>query len=461
MKKKCLLISPPGELDIFPRGIMEIATFLNHHGCPTSVLPLGHYYLNMKTNFSLDESHFILDEIGDQALFDILKDAIREFDPNVVGVSNCYTIDYDHCIKIVRMCKQINPRIITVMGGHHVTFCDAESIQIPELDIVVRGEGEWIMRDLLRAVEEKRDLGGIQGITIKKNGEVHRNPPAPPGDLDEIPPVDFKLLPKDFVQISNIHSILNRGCAYKCIYCAEKKFWGLPRSYSNEKIVEEMKVLEKDYGTQVLGLHESMADLRSKRFFDLCECIQKNQVKLKKRFYFTTRIDSVTDEAIECMLKTNISMLAVGIENFSPKVLNMMNKRQSFDNILMGCEKSKKHRIWVHTYWIIGHPGDDINEADYSYNMFKDFFERDLIKSGNVFMFIPYPGTDCFNHPEKYGIRISSYDWKHWSRWSKERLVSCLENFSKDEIVAAYERARKMLEGYRIMNKILYPQYFI
>ena len=461
MKKKCLLISPPGEFNIFPRGVMEIATFLNDHGCPTSVLPLGHYYRDLKSNLRLDETNFILDEISDKVLFNILKDAIQESDPIVVGVSNCYTIDYFNCIKIVKMCKQINPYIITVMGGPHVTFCDKESMQIPELDVVVRGEGEWVMLELLRAVEVKRDLENIPGITIKKNGEIQQNPLAPQGNLDEIPPVDFGLLPKDFVQKSSIHTIVNRGCGYNCKYCAEKRFWGPPRSYPNEKIISEMKTLEKDYQTQVLGLHESMADLRSERFFDLCNCIQKNQIKLTNWFYVTTRIDTVTDESIECMLKTNIRMLAVGIENFSPKVLQMMNKRQNFDTVLRGCEKSKKNQIWVHTYWIIGHPGDDPHEAEYTYNTFKEFFEKDLIRSGHVFMFIPYPGTDCFDHPEKYGIKISSYDWKHWSRWSKERLVSWLENFSKDEIVAAYERARKMLEGYRTMNRILYPYHFI
>ena len=179
-----------------------------------------------------------------------------------------------------------------------------------------------------------------------------------------------------------------------------------------------MSVLEKDYQTQVLGLHESMADLRAKKFFDLCADIRKNKIKLTNRFYFTTRIDTVTDEAIECMLKTNIRMLAVGIENFSPKVLKMMHKKQNFDSIGRGCEKSKKNGIWVHTYWIIGHPGDNAHEADNTYCTFKKFFEKNLIKSGNVFMFIPYPGTECFDHPEEYGINVASYDWRHRSRWS-------------------------------------------
>ena len=58
--------------------------------------------------------------------------------------------------------------------------------------------------------------------------------------------MDFGLLPKDFVQVSNIHSILNRGCAYNCIYCAERQFWGKPRSYTIEKITRRRRRISLD-----------------------------------------------------------------------------------------------------------------------------------------------------------------------------------------------------------------------
>jgi anaerobic magnesium-protoporphyrin IX monomethyl ester cyclase len=451
MKKKCLLISPPGEQNVFPRGIMEIATFLNRKGYPCAVLPLGHF---LKKQYPRNELGYLLGELDKGEVLAILKDALSETEPAVVGVSNCYTKDYAGCLDIIRMCKEISPGIVTVMGGPHVTFCDEDALQRPELDIVVRGEGEWVMASILQAVEAGGDLGCLRGITIRGNGGVQRNPPEVPGDVDTIPPVDFGILPGEFVRNAYIHGILSRGCAYHCKYCAEEKFWGKPRFYRIEKLIEEMQALQGGYGRQMSGLEESMLDLRSKRFFELCRRIRENIKSLPDTFYITTRIGTVTDEGARAMRETGISMACVGIESFSPGVLKMMNKEQSVESVERGCSTLAKHQIWVHAYWLIGHPGDSPSEAEHSFLMFKKFFEKGLLKSGNAFVFVPYPGTEFYDHPETYGIRISSYDWKRWRRWTKEP-VSSLDSFSAEQIAAFYQRAQRLLLCYKELNDYL------
>ena len=248
MKKQCLLISPPGELNIFPRGIMEIATYLNDKDCPTAVLPLGYY---MDSNYQLDESGYIAQDLDKKELFTILQDAISETDPAVIGISNSYSRDFINCIDIIKFCKQIAPQALTVMGGQHATFCDKESLQTPELDIVVRGEGEGPLLDLLRAAIAKKDIFQTPGISFRINGSIQRNPPRSLVAVDKIPPVDFRILPHNYIHGAVVHGILTRGCAYHCKYCAEKKFWGGPRSYRLDKLIEEMTVLQNDYNTQI------------------------------------------------------------------------------------------------------------------------------------------------------------------------------------------------------------------
>ena len=142
-------------------------------------------------------------------------------------------------------------------------------------------------------------------------------------------------------------------------------------------MIEEMKVLQRDYQTQFIGFEESMLDMRSKRFFDLCQKIRENRFDLPDRFYLTTRINSVSDEGIECLIETNIKHLFVGIESFSPKILKMMNKKLDFDNIVGRCRALKDNKIRLFSYWLIGHPGDNVDEAEYSYSKFKEFFEKD------------------------------------------------------------------------------------
>jgi len=452
MKKPCLLISPPGELNIFPRGIMEIATFLNEKGCPARVLPLDHYITN---DYTIDGYGYMKRDFDKKEVTRILKDAISDTNPQMIGVSNSYTKDFNNCIEIIKLCKRIAPQAITVIGGQHATFCDRESLQAPELDMVVRGEGEGPMLDLMSAITTKKDVYQTAGISFKTNGTIYRNPSGPLLDVTKIPAADFGLLPQDYVKNTKIHGILTRGCAYHCKYCAEKKFWGGPRSYGLNKLIEEMAVLQKDYNTQMTGLEESMLDMRSRKFFALCQKIQKNRIQLPEQFYLTTRVDTVSQEGVESLRNTGIKIVCIGIENFSEHVLKMMNKKHNNGSIMNGCRTLKEKDVWVNSYWLIGHPGDNKEEADFTFSKFKEFFERGLLQSGYAFIFVPYPGTEYFNNPGEYGIQLLSADWRKWRRWTNEP-ISCLDNFSGTEIVAAFEKAQKLLDTYKTLNVHLY-----
>jgi len=347
MNTRCLLISPPGESNVFPRGIMEIATFLNSRGCHTRVLPLVHYY---REDYHTDECGYVTESIPAEVFRDILAAEIRSVNPAVVGVSAMYTSDFPHCVEIVRICKQIAPDIITVMGGQHVTFRDAESLEIPELDVVVRGEGEWTLLDIISTVQAGGNLQSIPGTTVRTNGEIRRNPSRPFGDLSESLPVDFALLPEAYVKNASINGILHRGCAFHCNYCVEKKFWRHPRAYPVEKVVAEMRTLETEYGTQMIGFEESMLDMRHKPFFRLMSAIKEAKLTIPRDFSLTTRIDTVTDEGIRILKEIGVYILCAGIENFSPQVLKMMNKKQDRQAIAAGCRKLRDNNIWLNAY---------------------------------------------------------------------------------------------------------------
>ena len=438
-------------MDIFPRGIMEIATFLNARGCPARVLPLGHFY---RKAYRTDECGYITGKIDPQEFRDILADEIRAADPAVVGVSNTYTSDHPNCIEITKLCKQIKPDIITVMGGQHVTFLDKESLATPELDVVVRGEGEWTLLEIIARLDRGGDLASIPGTTVRTAGGIVRNPSRPFGDLQKIPPVDFGLLPEAFVKTAQVNGMLNRGCGYHCRYCVEKKFWHHPRPYRVEKVVTEMQTLQRVYNTQMVGFEESMLDMRHRLFFDLMGAIREAGISIPPDFTLPTRIDTVTDSGIRALKANGINILCSGIENFSPRVLEMMNKRQDHAGITAGCRKLREKGVWLNAYWLIGHPGDTPLEAARTHAGFKDFCERRLINSGHAFIFVPYPGTVFFENPARYGIRIKTLEWEKWQRWT-DSPVSDLADFPAADIEKAWQAAMHLLKSYRRLNSYL------
>jgi radical SAM superfamily enzyme YgiQ (UPF0313 family) len=304
---------------------------------------------------------------------------------------------------------------------------------------------------LLRALAHRGDYRSIRGISFRAEGRIQRNPPPPPGRLSDVPPVDFDLLPRAFVESATIHGILSRGCAYHCAYCVEKAYWGSPRRYRPEKLLTEMAVLQNKYRIQMAGLEESMLDMRSKGFHEFCRGLTVRSIELPEQFYITTRIDTVSEAGIARLAATGIGIVCVGIESFSERVLAMMNKKQSPETIRQGCEKLKERGIWTNAYWLIGHPGDNPHEAEVSYSKFRRFFEKGLLSSGHAFIFVPYPGTPFFSNPSRYGVVIDSTDWDRWRRWT-DAPVSWLADFSAAEIRRAYDRAWRLLAPYRRMN---------
>ncbi len=438
MTKDCLLISSPRLGRNFPRGLMQIASFLQGHGCSVSVLPLA-YALEYKQSWT------------DGDLKDILACAMKEAQPRMVAVSNLYTFDHPDCLRILEICRQLDERILTVIGGPHVTFLDELCLQSPFVDVVARGEGEWTMLDLMSVLKDGRDFGNVQGITFRHHGETIRNPDRPLGDLSELPPLDFGMLPAEFIKEAGIHGVSNRGCAYRCAYCVESVFWKRKRQHPVQQLLHEIITLKQDYGTYLLGFFESMIDTESGQFLELTTELRKHKASLPPHFYIHARADCLTESTIDAMGKSGISQVSLGVESGSPTVRKRMNRHMPNEVITETCARLRRKNIDVHTYWIIGHPGDNPAEAEVSLKYLDYLYEKDLSTSSGCMMFLPYPGTRFFREPEQHGVEILSLDWPKWDRHG-EMPPTQLTEFTAADIHSFYKRFRQRSNHWMFSN---------
>ncbi len=430
---KCLLIVPPPERGNtgFPRGLMHIASFLRQKGCPVTILPLD-YFLGEQTSFSEND------------MVAILEDAIKESKPDLVGVSNLFTYNYPACVKILEVCKNIDKTLITVIGGPHVTFQDRICLQdFPFIDIVVRGEGEWTMLDLISALNLGRDIGAVKGISLRQNGGIIRTVDRPLGDLRELPPIDFGLLPSEYVKNVRIHGVSNRGCAYRCAYCVESVYWKKKRELPTSIILNEIMTLKNDYGKYMGGFFESMIDTESGQFLSLVTELTNNKILLPQSFYIHVRPDCITESAIVAMKKAGISNVRLGVESGSPTVRKHMGRFMTNETITESFEKLWKEDMNIHAYWIIGHPGDNPVEAQVSIDFLRYLYHKGSYFSSSFMMFLPYPGTRFFDNPEKHGVEILSLDWANWDR-KGHVPPSQLTTFSAEDIYSYYRRSEEV-----------------
>ncbi|HEX3031351.1 MAG TPA: cobalamin-dependent protein [Bacillota bacterium] len=248
MSKKVMLITPP-----YHSGVVEAAG---------SWPNLGFIYVAGHLRAAGHEV-FLYDAMIKGHTLEEIKTQIQGAKPDVV-CSTGYTASINDALEVVRLAKGINPEIMTVIGGIHANFCYEEMLnQYPDLDFVVRGEGEVTFPRLLEALEQGTDLNSVQGIAFRQEGRVVATAGRPfVEDLDTLIPAwdlvdweDYSFFVMPGSRLGLVSS--SRGCPHKCSFCSQRKFWAQTyRERDPLKFVEELEHLRDTYGVNVVMLSD-------------------------------------------------------------------------------------------------------------------------------------------------------------------------------------------------------------
>lgn len=420
----------------FPRGGLSLASFLESKGKRVSIIPLD-YHIPRSSD---------PEEIRSR-LRSVVQSAVKEFDPALIGIGVPYTMLYPTALRVASFCKEVSEAVVCV-GGPHVSYMDRQTLMdSKDVDVVVRGEGEWTLLELLEKIENGEDFRDISGTTIKDEEGIKVNPPRPLGDMKELPILNYGLLPESFVRNMAVSIVASRGCAYKCSYCNESKFWGQKvRMASVDRIVEEARVLSERYNNPPVAFEDSMFNMRSSHFFELCEKLKG--VRLHPGFYILSRVDSVTDEGFRAMKAAGINNIILGIESASPKVLAAMNKRINYEQAEDACRRGTQAGLKVSSFWIIGHPEDSPREAEITLRAIDRLYSLGYMDTSEIALFVPYPGTTIFENPDTYGMEILNYEWERWGRFNTEPVCQ-LNDFKAEDILSYWVEGKRIAEYWR------------
>lgn len=431
-----------------PQGPLSIATHLRRQGHQCEVVPL---------DFTVLEEYGVPLAPDRNVLMDAVKKAVtrlmEQHQPQLVGAT-VFSAEYPMALEVMEHVKTVDPEALTVVGGPHVSFYDRQSLEEGAgLDMVVRQEGEWTMSEVMTALDGSRDFSGIAGITWRgDDGQAVQNPPRPFGDLSELPVPDYTMLPHDFVNRSWIPMIFTRGCPFNCHFCAEAVFWGRKtRGRQVEDVLAELRFISENYQDQVVAFQDSLFNSRKQYCTDICAGLRDLELNLET--YVHLRTDNVSPELYESLRSTGkIRSVSFGIESASPKVLEMMNKRTSWDKALEACRMARDYGFGVHTLWIIGHPGEDPAEFDITLKAMRTLWEQDLHDGLDISLFYPYPGTHIYENRDQLGLRMLTDNWEDFA--SGDLPVCELENFSADQMMEGLGKARRIRDEYQLLQTI-------
>lgn len=378
---------------------------------PKKSISIDHLYLDEPLALEYlgaDLAHIAEVRILDMRLENNLLDQISSFKPDIVGITG-FTVHVSTIKAICQQVKQLQPEILTVVGGHHATVAP-EDFACPSIDIVVTGDGVPTLREIVQKMKIREEPRETKGVAFLKNGEICLAESRPLTNLDDFPLPDRSLTrryrkhyhgewmePVALVRTS-------RGCPNQCSFCAQWKLTG--RRYlkrSVQSIIEELRHLEEK--SIYFADDESFID--TKRMSDLAKSIKAEGIR--KNYKAVIRSDTVVGnpELLEEWREIGLDSLAVGLEFYAQKDLDYVDKRTSLETNNQAIQLLEKLGIHLYPLFMVRPEYDERNFMDFA--TYVKTFNFD--KRPQFSVLTPLPGADFY---EQVKGQILEVGWEYF-----------------------------------------------
>lgn len=378
---------------------------------------LGVGYLKAYADKYSSNSIIIHDEnfLGDPNT--TLLQKMREIKPDFFGIS--FPSSAILRVRVIaRLLKEKYPEIPLFAGGYHPTSEPELTLRfIPEIDFVVRGEGESFAAKLNSNWKRLPNVGWLEDGFYKENiTETVK-------EIDEIPFPDRRIydyryfLPRRGV-IAGIFGktatlLSSRGCPYSCNFCSSKIIHNKVRFHSTDYVLSEIEhILSTKGSMDYLYFLDVMFLSNWERVNNLCRELIKNGLNKRFNWAATVAANVVDEEKVSLMKEAGCFYLSFGFESNSPRVLKIMNKRATPKDNEKACEVCEKYGIYINSAFLFGIPGEEEDDLQQTI----DFVKRHNIGFTGINIMKPLPGSPFYEQFVKQGIIQPSIE--EWHRIS-------------------------------------------
>jgi len=425
---KVLLINPPwviGENKNLWKGVASCWPSLGLGYIASVLEEAGHevYYLDCSAE------HYT---VGDTA--EVLKKRYQNLDFICLTAT---TPLIKNAWKIAEEAKRIFNSVKIILGGVHPSVMPDESMANPAVDFVAVDEGEETIRELAAG----RPVSEIKGLCYKESGQIIKNPPRPLiQDLDKIPPPAYHLMPMDkyypavgsYKRLPAMMLFATRGCPGRCTLCY-RTIRGVVRKRSPRNIINEIKILQRDYGIREVAFYYDTFTLFKDVVKEFCEIILREKINITWSCF--TRVDHINEELLKIMKRAGCHLILFGVESGDEQILKNINKRISLNQVSEVVKICRKTGIETRASFMFGNQG----ETEETIRKTIDFAIKLNPDEAQFNITSPYPGTEIFSWAKERGY-IRSYDWDDYSM---SNVVMELPNLNRRKLQYYYELAHR------------------
>jgi len=372
----------------FPHGMAYLAAVMLKNGYEVEIYSqdVNHYPEGHLTRY-LDENRF--DVVG-------------------VGVIAGY-YQYRKLLKISNAINRSKQRPFYVIGGHGPSPEPEFFLKKTKADVVVKGEGELTLIELLEAIENKRSFSKILGIAYREGDKVVINKGRPLiADIDTLPFPAYHLFNIGYYRLFRRPHTTNtdfpmsvlsgRGCTFQCSFCYRMDEGFRPRK--NEGIIEEISLLKNKYGITYIDFADELLMSSAQRTASLCEAIIK--AKLSIKWDCNGRLNYARPDILKLMKESGCVFINYGIEAMDDLVLKKMNKSLTTEQIIKGIENTLRAGISPGFNIIFGNLGENKETLEKGLEFLLKYDDGAQLRT--IRPVTPYPGSPLYYYAIEKGL---------------------------------------------------------
>ena len=354
----------------------------------------------------------IIDQFADPHWKEKLHQALAE-KPLCFGVSSMTGPQIIRAISACKYFKSLYPDTPVVWGGVHASILPEQVLENPYADIVVVGEGEDTLLDLVKTLASKGPLSGVKGIGYREDGQYRFTGHRPFVDLDKQPPLAYELVDIDLYRrkiFGSDHLSFNssRGCVFGCRFCYDsvvhKKQW---RAMQPKTVVERLKHLISEYNIRGFNLTDDNLFVNMQHAYQVMEEIVRADlgIKIGKLHIRIDAIEKMDDDFLKLLARAGVERLTIGVESGNQRILNLIRKTLTVDQVMDASRKLIKHPLVPVYLFMMGLPTETPEEFKDSISLAQGLISENPRASKSFNIYTPYPGTELFDVVVKMGFK--------------------------------------------------------
>ena len=369
-----------------------------------------------------------------------MEQRIAASKPDVVACASLATCNTYAVVKTLETAKRMVPNVLTVTGGQHFTATAQDSLeQFPIIDVIVRGEGERTLTELVKAHQAKTNFSKIQGISYRNGNRISHNAERSLiENLEDLPFPGYHLVKANMSKYhfsvmagkEKPYALIEgaRGCNHQCTFCTQWRHWqACWRVKSAKRIADEMAFCYHEYGSKFIWLTDDNfgAGLRPS---EIAEEIIGRDLREGVSWFVQARCDDIirNKDALPRLHKSGLNWVLLGVENSNPETLDGFKKGITPADAKEAVRLLQNNGIFAHAMVIIGNR-KDTHQTIAQVKEFVDDLDPDLVMFG---ILTPFPGTEIYAEAEQNGWIVD----RNWSHYDMIHAIMPTERLSPRDV---------------------------